>query len=135
VLSEKRTIEGKIYTTAYVYNAADRVTQITYASGRIVTLTRNALGQVSGITTKKDAAATAQNVATAITWSAMSDLAKGFTYGNGLTFGATYDLDYRISTLKVQDGATNVISLSYAYADGPNLQANEGINLTGITDN
>jgi hypothetical protein len=35
----------------------------------------------------------------------------------------------------VQDGATDVISLSYAYGDGPNLQANDGINLTGITDN
>jgi hypothetical protein len=39
----------------------------------------------------------------------MSDLVKGFTYGNGLTFAATYDLDYRIATLKVKNGAASTI--------------------------
>ena len=67
VTSEKRTIQGKVYTTAYVYNAADLVTQITYPSGRIVIIARNALGQIAGITTKKDAAAAAANVATSAT--------------------------------------------------------------------
>ncbi len=51
----------------------------------------------------------------------------GFTYGNGLTFAAAYDLDYRISSLKVQDGAVNVISLAHTWGDD--------VNLTAITDN
>ena len=48
------------------------------------------------------------------------------THGNGLVTSPTYDQDYRLSTLKLMNGATNVSSLAYAYADG--------INLTGITD-
>ena len=64
VTTEKRVISGKAYTTAYVYNAADLVTQVTYPSGRIVLIARNALGQISGITTKKDAVAVVANVAT-----------------------------------------------------------------------
>jgi RHS repeat-associated protein len=134
VTSETRVVQGKSYITNYVYNAADLVTQITYPSGRIVIVARNSLGKISGITTKKDAAAAAVNVATGITWSEMAELVKGFTYCNGLTFAATYDLDYRIATLKVKNGATDTISFAYSYADGPNLQANDGINLTRIAD-
>jgi RHS repeat-associated protein len=126
VTSETRVIQGKSYTTAYVYNAGDKVTQITYPSGRIVTIARNALGQISGITTKKNAAAAVANVATGVTWSAMSDLVTGFTYGNGLTFAATYDLDYRIATLKVKNGTTDTISQSFGYSDN--------VNLTSIAD-
>jgi RHS repeat-associated protein len=126
VLSETRTVQGKVYTTSYVYNAADRVTQIAYPSGRIVTITRNSLGQVSSITTKKNASAAVDNVAEGVTWSAMSDLVTGFTHGNGLIFQATYDLDYRIATLKVRNGATDIVSQSFGYADN--------VNLTSIAD-
>jgi RHS repeat-associated protein len=66
------------------------------------------------------------NVATGVTWSEMSDLVKGFTYGNGLTFAATYDLDYRIATLKVKNGATDIVSQSFGYSDN--------VNLTSIAD-
>ncbi|NJM29784.1 MAG: RHS repeat protein [Rhizobiales bacterium] len=134
VLTETRTIQGKVYATSYVYNAGDNVTQITYPSGRIVTIARNTLGKISGITTKKNSTAAVSNVATAVTWSAMSDLIKGFTYGNGLTFAATYDLGYRIATLKVKNGASDTISFAYSYADGANLLPNDGINLTRIAD-
>jgi RHS repeat-associated protein len=133
-LRESRNIEGEAYPTFYQYDAGDKVSQMTYPSGRIVTYARNALGQVTAVTTKKNATAAVANVATAITWSAMSDLVTGFAYGNGLSFAATYDLDYRISTLKVLNGAANVISLSYSYEDGAGLLANDGVNLTSITD-
>jgi YD repeat-containing protein len=36
---------------------------------------------------------------------------------------AAYDLDYRLASLMVQDGATLLSSLSYAYGDGMNLTA------------
>ena len=49
------------------------------------------------------------------------------THGNGLVTTAGYDLDYRLSSLTLKDGATNVSALAYAYTDG--------MNLTGITDN
>jgi YD repeat-containing protein len=118
---EARVIHTKTYVTAYAYNAAGNITQITYPSGRIVTYARNALGQVSGITTRKTAASPAETVTTAIAWQPMSDLVSGFTYGNGLTFLATRDLDYRLDILRVQNADSNVIHRNHNYGDGMNL--------------
>ncbi len=65
-------------------------------------------------------------MATGITYAPMSNLVKSINHGNGLVTTAAYDLDYRLSSLQLKDGATSVSSLAYAYTDG--------INLTGITD-
>jgi RHS repeat-associated protein len=127
IVSETRVIGARSYTTSYAYDAADHVTQITYPSGRIVTYARNSLGQVASVTTQQTALAANQNVATGVTWKPMSDLMASMAHGNGLTTAAAYDLDYRLASLMVQDGATLVSSLSYAYGDG--------MNLTAITDN
>jgi YD repeat-containing protein len=81
VSSETRVVQSKTYVTAYAYNPAGNVTQITYPSGRIVTLTRNVLGQVSAIATRKNAAAAVENVATAVSWRPMSELLGSFTHG------------------------------------------------------
>jgi hypothetical protein len=48
------------------------------------------------------------------------------THGNGLQTTAGYDLDYRLTQLTLNNGASPVSSLAYAYSDG--------MNLTGITD-
>ncbi len=127
VITDTRVMNAKTYVTQYQYNAADRLTQITYPSGRIVTYARNANGQVTGVTTKQTAAAAVVNVATGITYAPQSDLVNAMTHGNGLQTSAGYDLDYRLTSLAVNNGATPVSSLAYAYTDG--------MNLTGITDN
>jgi YD repeat-containing protein len=127
VISDTRVMNAKTYVTQYQYNAADRLTEITYPSGRIVTYARNANGQVTGVTTKQTAAAAVVNVATGITYQPQSDLVNAMTHGNGLVTSAGYDLDYRLTSLAVNNGATPVSSLAYAYSDG--------MNLTGISDN
>ena len=81
------------------------------------------LGQVSAIATQKDATAPSETVATAIAWQPMSDLVSGFTYGNGLTFLATRDLDYRLDILRVQNAGSNVIHRNHNFGDGMNLTA------------
>jgi len=45
------------------------------------------------------------------------------THGNGLATTAGYDLDYRLTSLLLQDGGTSISSLSYTYTDGMNLTA------------
>jgi RHS repeat-associated protein len=126
VTSDTRVIGTRTYVTAYAYNLAGRVTQITYPSGRIITITRNTIGQPTAVTTKQNATATAVNVATAMTWRPMADLVASMTHGNGLITQAAYDNDDRLTQLQVKNG-TAVVS-GYAYAYGDNL------NLTGITD-
>ena len=88
---------------------------------------RNTLGQVTSVTTKQTSAATAVNVATGMTYAPLSDLLKSITHGNGLVTTAAYDLDYRLISLGLNNGATPISGLSYGYADG--------INLTAINDN
>ena len=66
------------------------------------------------------------NVATGMTYAPLSNLLTSMTHGNGLVTTAGYDLDYRLTSLTLKNGAANVSSLAYAYGDG--------INLTGITD-
>ena len=127
ITSETRVIGSQTYTTAYAYDATDHLTQITYPSGRIVTYARNSLGQVSGVTTKQNSGSSTVNVVTSVTWKPMSDLLGGMTHGNGLATTAGYDLDYRLNSLLLQDGGTNISSLSYTYIDG--------INLTAVNDN
>ena len=94
---------------------------MTYPSGRIVIYARNSLGQVSGVTTKQNAAAAVANVATALTYAPHSNLPTAMTHGNGLVTNAGYDLDYRLTSLALKNGAANVSAYAYAYSDGINL--------------
>ncbi len=126
IITDTRVIATKTYVTSYLYNAAGKVTQITYPSGRIVFIARNTNGQVTGVTTKQNATAAVVNVATGITYAPLSNLLTAMTHGNLLQTTAGYDLDYRLSSLTLKDGATSVSALAYAYTDG--------MNLTGITD-
>jgi YD repeat-containing protein len=126
IVTDKRVIAAKTYTTSYLYDAAGHVSQITYPSGRIVIYARNANGQVTAVTTKQNATGAVVNVATGITYAPMSNLVTSLTHGNGLVTTATYDQDYRLSGLNVKNGTAFVSNLIYAYADA--------INLTGITD-
>jgi uncharacterized protein RhaS with RHS repeats len=80
VITDTRVMNAKTYMTQYQYNAADRLTEITYPSGRIVTYIRNANGQVTGVTTKQNAAAAVVNVATGITYAPQSDLLTSMTH-------------------------------------------------------
>jgi YD repeat-containing protein len=57
IITDTRVIAAKTYITRHQYNAADRVTQTTYPSGRIVIYARNSLGQVTGVTSKQNATA------------------------------------------------------------------------------
>ena len=123
VIAETRIIAGKSYSTTYAYNAAGRITAITYPSGRVVSYTRDALGRVTAVTTKATAADPPLTVASGIAWSPMSSRLTALTHGNGLTAARAYDGDGRLTSVKLANGATRLVDLSYAYADGMNLTA------------
>jgi RHS repeat-associated protein len=126
IVTERRVLSGKAYTTAYGYDAAGNLTGMTYPSGRVINLTRNSLGKVTAVATQADALATPETVASAIAWKPMSELLRSMTHGNGLVTQAFYDLDYRLTTLRIADGASYLSRFTYAYDDG--------INLTRIND-
>ena len=127
ILSEVRTIASQAHTVAYSYDLADNVDTITYPSGRTVTYTRDATGQITGVTTRKSPTDPVVNLATGITWQPFGPL-QGFTHGNGLTHSKTFDNDYRLNELLVRDTgtATDLLKRTHSYTDS--------LNLTGIAN-
>ncbi len=126
MLTETAVVAGKTYVTAYTYNAAGRVTGMTYPSGRIVTITRDATGRVTIVNTSATAVAPVDTIVSGVSFQPMGGLLKTMAHGNGLATTATYDLDHRLTQLQVKNAAVLVSGYAYAYADT--------LNLTGITD-
>ncbi|MEQ1694531.1 MAG: RHS repeat-associated core domain-containing protein [Hyphomicrobiaceae bacterium] len=127
VTKETRTIATKVHVVSYVYDLADRITQITYPSGRIVTYTRDTTGRITGVTTKLNATAASVTLASGIVYQPTTNLVQSMTYGNGLNDWNTYTLDHELDVLGVYDGAASVINRSHTRTDA--------LNLTNVWDN
>ncbi len=89
-VNEART-SGPTLTTAYTYDLAGNVLTITLPSGRVITYTRNANGQVSGVSGIVNAGSV--QFASSVTYAPFGPVT-GMTYGNSRTFSATFDQDY-----------------------------------------
>lgn len=126
VTQEVRTIGGQAHTVSYTYDLADRITQITYPSGRIVDYARDSTGRITDVTTKASALASPVTVASSIDYMPLSALVKGLSYGNGLTETNTWTQDYEQGRCEVKDGSTALIDDTFGRSDL--------LNLTGITD-
>ncbi len=89
-VNEVRT-SGPTLTTGYTYDLAGNVLTITLPSGRVITYTRNANGQASGVSGIVNAGSV--QFASSVTYAPFGPVT-GFTYGNSRTFSATFDQDY-----------------------------------------
>jgi RHS repeat-associated protein len=123
ITAETRQVGAKNYGIGYVWNAGGDLVGMTYPSGRRVSLTRDALGQVSSLSTAASGAAASQPVIANAKWAPFSDMPLGLTFGNGLQLQAAYDLDYRIQGLKLVNSGLALSDLAYQWADGMNLTA------------
>jgi YD repeat-containing protein len=125
---EKKTTSSQVYIVSYVYDLDGNVTEMTYPSGRIVSFSRDGVGRIDGVTTKKDSGSASVTLAASGQYHAFGPL-KSFTFGNGLVFTETLTQDYLIDTLKAQNTGTSATVLDRGHSFG------DDINLTGITDN
>jgi RHS repeat-associated protein len=111
--SHDQTISSTTYTTGYSYQSAGRLASITYPTASWkVSYTRDAAGQVTAVADKPPSSG-AVNLATSITHMPFGPVS-GFTYGNGVTDTRTYDLDYRMASVK-DVGTSNIQYLSFGY--------------------
>jgi RHS repeat-associated protein len=125
VTSNARTVGATTYTTGYTYESAGRLASVTYpTAGWTVNYARNSAGEVSSMTVKPPSTS-AVNLATSITHLPFGPVS-GFFYGNGVHDTRTFDLDYRMTSVK-DVGTGNIQYQSYGY-DAAN-------NPTSITDN
>ncbi len=98
------------YLMTYQYDTADRLTQLTYPSGRKVDYARDSAGRISAVNTSWHGHNT--TLADSIEYSPFGPISQ-LTYGNGLVDSRTYDQDYRISEI-------NIGALSFEYGYDPN---------------
>ena len=125
LITDARTTGGHTYTTSYTFESAGRLASVTYASsGWLATYSRDAAGQVSSITDKQPGHSPT-NIATSITHMPFGPVS-GFTYGNGVTDARTYDLDYRLTSIKDTGTGGNIQYSSYGYDASDNV--------TSVTD-
>ncbi len=122
----RTTTIGQLFSTGYSYDSAGRYSQITYAStGYLVNYTRDSAGQVTSIFTTQPGHG-AVSAVQSVTHMPFGP-ASGWSYRNNVIDTRTFDLDYRMTSVKDAATASNVQYLSYGY-DADN-------NITGITDN
>jgi YD repeat-containing protein len=112
--AETWNIAGRELTTRYEYDGAGLLSKTTYPSGRVVTFTRNAAGNISSISTTFGGITT--SVASQIErapWGPVTAM----LHGNGLKETRTLDLNYRTTAISVP----GVHSLSYTYTADSNI--------------
>ena len=110
LLSQTRTHGAATLATSYGYDAANRVSSITYPSGAVAGFVRDLMGRISGVTIKPSGAASPLAVASNVTYQPFGPVAS-FTFGNGISASRTFDLDYRMTSLT--EGS--VQNLTYGY--------------------
>jgi RHS repeat-associated protein len=124
--SDTRIIAGNSYATTYTYDPAGNILTETYPSGRIVIYARDALGRISGITTKQNSGSSVVTVASSPSYKPFGPLS-GLTFGNGVVLNQTFDQDYQLTDIAAANGATTVQNLTNGFDPSGNI--------TSITDN
>jgi RHS repeat-associated protein len=120
VASDTRAVSENSYASAYTYDASGNVLSVTYPSGRIVAYTRDALGRISGITTKQSSGASSVTVTSGVTYKPFGSLAD-FSFGNGVAASLTYDQDYQLTGISSVKGSTYVQNLTNGYDPSGNI--------------
>lgn len=95
VTVETRTFNSASYVTGYRYDAAGRLSGMTYPSGRLIDYARDAMGRINQITSTRDNVV--QPLVTQVLYQPFG-AAKSLTFGNGQQYQRTFDLDGRIAS-------------------------------------
>jgi RHS repeat-associated protein len=128
ITNETKIAGGVTASTSYKYNLAGKVTQVTYPSGLLANYSYDGQGRVNGVSVANYSTvpAPAVTVASNVTYMPFGPVSS-FAYGNRLVMSRSFDLDYRITTISVNAGATTVQSLGFGYDPTGNI--------TAVTDN
>ncbi|HXF39109.1 MAG TPA: RHS repeat-associated core domain-containing protein [Blastocatellia bacterium] len=106
--SVNRVMDGRSYVTSYQYNAANQLTQMTYPSGRLLSLGHDNNGRVTSV----------GSFLSSVTYDAIGQLT-GTTLGNAVTESYGYDTNRMQLTSQVatQSGGSTggLMNLTYSY--------------------
>ena len=114
IATQSKTELGQTYSTSYAYDAADRITGITYPDGRTVTYTRDSIGRTTGINATVNGTDTP--IASNLHYRA-DGLLTDRTWQNGLAETRQYDQQGRL----IQQDLGTLDSRSYGYDANGNM--------------
>ena len=121
VTVDQRVMSGITYTTTYGYDGAGDLASVTYPSGRVVAYTRNAIGQVTQVTSTKSAIQ--KTVVSSAAYEPFGPLAN-LTFGNGVTFDYARRSNYQTTGIYSTGIADKVYGFDLA---GNVVQINDAI--------
>jgi len=124
VTQESRTESGVTYTTSYQYDAANRITSVTYPDGRIVNYTRDSLGRIQSVSTTVNGST--QTIVSNRTYRA-DGLLTGETFGNGVNDVRQYDLQGRLTYLSLTGTSGSIDTRLYSYDPNSNLTQKQSL--------
>lgn len=110
-------IDDVNYPVGYTYDPADRISSITYPSGRIVDYSLDNLGRVSAISTRLAAGSQTDAVVSSVDYEPFGPV-KSFTYANGIQQAVDYDLDGRVAAIEAMDAtgaSAGIHKVRYGY--------------------
>ena len=119
----RSTIGARAYDVGYAYDAAGRVSTITYPSGREVTFHRDAAGIVRKVGTRQSATADQFEIYREVFWLPFGPF-KGATLGNGQRLAHDYTADYELSAISLRSRRDIERTRTY--------RRDDGVNVTGI---
>ena len=131
VVAETRSLGGRAYVTGYTYDAAGRLTEVTYPSGRKVAYGFDALGRIRQVDTSY--LGVTQTAVANVTYQPFGPV-KSFAYGNASAAIRTFDADGRVASYTLGSIARGV-----SYDDASRIVAftkpNAGADQSFVYDN
>jgi YD repeat-containing protein len=118
LMTEARYI-SQVYTVSYEYDAASRLTTLTYPDDMQVLYSYDDLNRMSEIKRYVDGIHD-EILMDNIQYDTESMISH-FDYGNDLQATFSYDTRDRISTINVKDGLTSLLDLDYTYDNNSNI--------------
>lgn len=114
VSSKTSIVSGKSFTVSYGYNGSGQLAQITQPSGRVINLTRDTHGQITGISELNGGVT--QNLITSASYVPFGS-AKSLTLGNGKTTTKTHNLNGQLTSIDV----SGIYQSSLTYSSDSNI--------------
>ena len=124
LLIKEQMIGSATASLTYAYSLGDRVTTMTYPSGRQVLYTYDTKGRVTQVRTRATSTATLVTLMSTMTYEPFGAL-KSANFGNTLKLTQAWGNDARLASKRVYraTGGANVSLLSYSYDASDNMTA------------
>ncbi|MBU6999009.1 MAG: RHS repeat protein [Theionarchaea archaeon] len=119
VTAETRRISQDSYTVSYQYDAANRLTNLTYPNGMEILYSYDDLNRPTEVKRYVDGS-NDEILMDGIEYDTESAVTQ-LDYGNGLRASFSYDSLHRPLSIELRDGETSYLDLDYTYDDNSNI--------------